>query len=232
MLTVHVARKLRRIAADLQDSAERDEILSDLKGRYGISIKGDADIECLRHMRDSLSRVPPKLVRDCGVTSVGFDDMGESREYFPNHGVYSNGTLVLNSRILDDDLLEVDADAGKSLDKFDQTLFHELGHGWDEVRGTGGVELSRQPGWMSLSKWSDRPRAGLRKLRIRERGAPEMEGEYWYDPDAGYTRFYARRNPWDDWADSFAYYVGGLKSFLPGQKVKYFDDRVGRYFPA
>lgn len=232
MPTVYLARKMRRIAADLQESVDRDRILSRMKSDYGMDVVGDPDCECLKHLDESISRLPPKLVKDCGISSMGFKDMGESREYFPNHGVYSNGTLILNSRLLDDDLFEVDPDAGDSLDKFDQTLFHELGHGWDEVRGTDGVELSKQPEWTGLSKWSEKPRKGLKRLRIRERGAPEMTGEWWYDPNAGFTRFYARRNPWDDWADSFAYYVGGLKSFLPKNKVDYFDKAVGEYFSA
>lgn len=230
MLTVKIAKKLRRLAEDLQDSSDRAGIVSMLRDKYGITVTGRPDIDCLRHLGESISRLPPSLVRDCGVTSIGFEDMGESREYFPNHGIYSNGTLVLNSRTLDDKMFEVDPDAGASFDRFEQTLFHELGHGWDEARGVDGLELSKRPDWTGLSKWSEKPAPGLRRLRIRERGAPEMMGEWWYDPNAGYTRFYARRNPWDDWADSFSYYVGGLKSFLPPQKVKYFDEKIGKYF--
>jgi len=232
LLTVGLARKFRRIAAELNDSVDCEDILSFLKSKYNLSVAGKPDVDCLRHLKDSISRLPPQLVKDCGIKTMGFKDMGESREYFPNHGVYYNGTLVLNSQILDDDLFEVDADAGNSLDKFDQTFFHELGHGWDEVRGSNGLELSKQPEWTDLSGWSEKPAPGLKKLVIREKDTPEMKGEWWYNPDAGYTRYYARRNPWDDWADSFSYYVGGLKSFLPEQKVKYFDDNVGDYFLA
>jgi hypothetical protein len=56
-----------------------------------------------------------------------------------------------------------------------------------------------------------------------------MVGEWYYDPKAGFTRFYAKRNPWDDWADSFSFYVGGLKK-LPDNKTEYFDKLLKKYY--
>lgn len=229
MLTVNHARKLRRLAADLLDPDD-SSIVGALSSEYGIEVPEDTDSRCLRVLWDSLKRLPSSLVRSCGINKLMFKDMGPSRKYYPNHGVYSNGTLTLNERILDDPTMEFDPESGETLNKFDQTLYHELGHGWDEKHARGNIELSERPDWLELSGWSKEPADGLRKLVIEERGAPKMEGEWWYRPDAGFTRFYARRNPGDDWADSFSYYVGGLKSFLPEGKIKYFDDKLGRYF--
>jgi len=213
------------------ESSDKDAIVSNVASDYGITIPEDSDPECLHALHDGLKRLPASLVKDCGITSMAFKDMGPSKKYYPNHGVYSNGTLVLNSRILDDkDTLELDPESGNTLNKFDQTFFHELGHGWDEANGTDIKELSIQPEWLSLSGWSQEPKAGLKRLIIEEPGSPKLIGEWWYNPDAGYTRFYAKRNPLDDWADSFSYYVGGLKSFLPASKVKYFDGHLRKYF--
>jgi hypothetical protein len=231
VLTVNLARKLRRIANDMLESSEDDSVVDELHDKYGIKIPRGTDRDCLHVLHNSLTRLPPDLVRDCGITSMDFKDMGPSRKYYPNHGVYSNGTLTLNSNIIDDKhTLEFDPKSGECLNKFDQTFFHELGHGWDEAHGDGVKELSIQPEWLGISGWSEKPKDGLKKLVIDEKGAPHLEGEWWYDPNAGFTRFYAKRNPLDDWADSFSYYVGGLKSFLPKKKVEYFDKAVGKYF--
>jgi len=230
VLTVKTARSLRRIAVDMLASLDRDSIVDGMKSEYGIEVDGDTDPGHLKVLWESIQRLPPALVKDCGIKRLGLKDMGPSREYYPNHGVYSNGTLILNENIIDDPTLEYDPDSGKTLNKFDQTFYHELGHGWDEVHAPGKPELSERPEWTRLSGWSKEPAEGLKKLVIEEPGAPKMVGEWWYKPDAGYTRFYARRNPGDDWADSFSYYVGGLKSFLPEGKVKYFDERIGKHF--
>jgi hypothetical protein len=72
-------------------------------------------------------------------------------------------------------------------------------------------------------------KAGTAKIVIREQGSPELVGEWYYDPKEGFPRFYAKRNPWDDYADCFAFYVGGLKGFLPANKIAYFDKALKAY---
>jgi len=230
MLAVRISTTLRRFAQDILESSVDKDAAACIASQYGISVPSDADPSCLQALFDGLKRLSPDLVKGCGIQSMGFDDMGPSMKYYPNHGVYNNGTLVLNSRILDDkDTFDLDPDSGSSLNKFEQTFFHELGHGWDEKNGCDGVELSLMPEWLNLSGWSKEPKPGLKKLVIEEKGAPRLEGEWWYKPDSGFTRFYAKRNPLDDWADSFSYYVGGLKSFLPDTKRRYFDEKLSRY---
>lgn len=229
MRTVKISGILRRFAQAMLDRPIARDV-DGIESMYGIVLAPDTDAGIVHTLGNSLSRLDPVLVRDCGIRSMAFNDMGPSMKYYPNHGVYSNGTLTLNSRILDDkDTLEFDPNSGELLNKFDQTLFHELGHGWDEKHGENGMELSLAPDWLGLSGWSKEPMEGLKKLVIEEKGAPRLEGEWWYSPDAGFTRFYAKRNPLDDWADSFSYYVGGLKSFLPEEKVNYFDDKLLKY---
>jgi hypothetical protein len=223
---------LRRLAEEMLSSLDSEAMVKGLKSDYGIDIPPDTDPENLKTLCDSLKRIPASLVRDCGINLMKFDDMGPSREYYPNHGIYSNGTLTLNENIIEDPTLEYDPESGMRLNKFDQTFYHELGHGWDEAHGQDNVELSLKPDWLGLSGWSKDPQEGLKKLVIQEPGAPKMVGEWWYKPDSGFTRFYARRNPLDDWADSFSYYVGGLKSFLPESKIKYFDGRIGKHFSS
>lgn len=227
MLTVD---KLLRIASDVRSYGEKLDVLQQLKNVYGLEIDSDSDEECVKTLLGSLKRLPSDLVRDCGIKTLGFEDMGPSKEYYPNHGKYIDNTLILNTQLLEDPTLIVDPDSNYTVNKFDQTLYHELGHGWDDVQGNNNQELSLKDEWLKLSKWSKDPIPGYRRVIIREPGTPILTGEYYYSPDAEFTRFYAKRNPWDDWADSFSYYVAGLKSFLPANKVAYFDKHLGKYF--
>jgi hypothetical protein len=222
--------KLRKIAADVQVYSDKVDVIEHLKATYDIDMDPDTDEEHVKILSDSLAKLPPELVKDCGIKTLGFEDLGPSREYYPNHGRYKDNTLYLNQQIIDSPVLIVDPDSGAAANKFDQTLYHELGHGWDDVHGKNGTELSLQKEWMRLSGWSKSPIPGYKRVIIQELGTPVLKGEYYYSPDAGFTRFYARRNPWDDLADSFSYYVAGLKSFLPANKLAYFDKRLSKYF--
>lgn len=230
-LSIPLIERLRKTAAELNDYSDKAEVLRRIKSIYDIKIDPNTDPGCLKILDESLKRLPPELIRDCGIKIMGFDDLGPSKEYFPNHGKYMDGTLVLNSRLIEDPLLLVDFESGGSLNKFDQTLYHELGHGWDEKQDQGGTlgQLSLEVEWLGLSGWSKEPQPGLKRIIIRDEGTPEIKGEYYYSPDAQFTRFYAKRSPCEDWADTFSYYVGGLKSFLPDNKVKYFDGKLSRY---
>lgn len=225
--------KLRRIAKELQEWADKNSSAEALQNMYGVGLVPGTNPEYFTLLIDSLKRLPANLVKDCYITKLGFEDMGKSKEFYPNHGKYiDGGTLILNERLLDDGSVDV-CEEGNELNKFDQTLYHELGHGWDAEVGKlsdKGIDLSLQPEWLSLSNWSDKPIPGYRRLIIREPGFPELKDDWYYSPEAGFTRFYGKRNPWDDWADAFSFYVAGLKSFLPENKIKYFDDKLSKYY--
>jgi hypothetical protein len=224
-------QKLRRAAQDLLDWSEKNSSAEVLSSTYGIGLVQNTNPEYFEILVKSLKRVPAKLVSDCKISQLGFEDMGESKEFYPNHGKYvEGGALILNERLLDDESVDVDPE-GRRLNKFDQTLYHELGHGWDAEKGKEvGSDLSLLPEWLELSGWSEKPIPGHRRMVIKEKGTPVLKDDWYYSPDAGFTRFYAKRNPWDDWADSFAYYVSDLKSFLPESKIKYFDEKLKNYY--
>lgn len=226
--TADMVLRLRRIAVDLEEYSKKADLFSAIKEIYGIDVDKKASPECVRALHGSLQRLNPEVVKLCGIKSLSFDDLGPSKEYYPNHGRYVNNTLIMNSQLLDDPIIIVDPDNGCILNKFDQTLYHELGHGWDEFQGEEG-ELSLKDEWLGLSGWSKYPKPGHKRIRIREEGTPEVVGEYYYSPYAKFTRYYAKRNPWDDWADSFSYYIGGAKSYLPKNKISYFDKILKKY---
>jgi len=225
---IELITRLRRVASDLEEYSRKSDLFSGLEDIYGFKIDKNTSPDCLQGLYGSIQRLNPELVRMCGIKSLSFEDLGPSKEYFPNHGKYINDTLVLNSQLLTDPNIIIDKNNGAILNKFDQTLYHELGHGWDESQGKD-KDLSLEEDWLSLSGWSKYPKPGLKRIHIKEKDTPELVGEYYYSPNAEFTRFYAKRNPWDDWADSFSYYVGGAKSYLPKNKIAYFDKLLKKY---
>jgi hypothetical protein len=223
-----IAQSIKCIASIIDGDSDNKDLLSGIVEIYGITVEPTSSPECIRSIYWSLSRLNPDIVRKCGIKKLSFQDLGPSRKFYPNHGLYINNTLVLNDRLLNDPSVIIDSDNRVILNKLDQTFYHELGHGWDEYQGDKG-DMSLEEDWLSLSGWSKYPKPGLKRIKIREKDCPEIIGEYYYSPHARFTRFYAKRNPWDDWADTFSYYVGGAKSYIPKDKVDYFDKILKKY---
>lgn len=222
---VLISSFLKKVA---QSSLWQDAI----KDKFGITCyskePGEAlDPVILRQSYNILDLMPPELVKDCGVTKLLFSTvMGPNMSHYPNHGYYVDNSVTLNVNIfyhpdIMDDFFDY---RGYFINRPTQTLIHELAHGYDEFQG----DLSGKPEWLVLSGWSPIKKPGLRRLVINQPGQAPMIGEWYYDPKAGFTRFYAKRNPWDDWADSFSFYIGGLKK-LPDNKTAYFDQLVKKY---
>jgi len=173
--------------------------------------------------------MPVELVKACGVTKLIFSSkMGPNMPHYPNHGYYIGDSVTLNSDIfyhpdIMDDFFDHN---GYFIDRPTQTILHEFAHGYDAIRG----EISLRPEWLKLSGWSKDPKPGLKRLIINAPGVPPVVGEWYYNPKAGFTRFYAKRNPWDDWADAFSFFTGNMKSKLPENKNEYFEALLKKYY--
>jgi hypothetical protein len=169
-------------------------------------------------------------VRDCGVGELYLSyKMGPNKPQYPNHGYFcpDDKSVTLNADIFEnpdspDDFYD---DFGYFVSRPVQTVLHEWGHSLDDAKG----ELSLKDEWLKLSGWSESPKPGLKQLIIDEPGMPRVVGEWYYNPKAKFTRFYAKRNPWDDWADSFAFYFAKMKSKVPESKRNYFDSLLKKY---
>jgi len=215
------------------DVSERDYWLKKLKDIYDLDVKAMPGVHngfwIVRQIYNIFSPIPPELIKECGVRTIILrDDMGPNRPYYPNHGYFINQSVTLNSDIfhhpdMPDDFMD---HRGYFLTRPQQTLVHEFGHGYDFHHG----DLSKKEAWLKISEWSETSRPGLEKLHIKDDGMPELIGEWYYSPKAKFTRFYAKRNPWDDWADSFSFYVAGLKDKVPSKKAGYFSNLLGRYY--
>jgi hypothetical protein len=203
-----------------------------IQEKFGISCApkepgGSLDPLILRQTFNILSKMPVELVRDCGVGKLYFGFLGENKSYYPNHGYYINQSVTMNVDVYyHPDVMDDFFDhRGYFANRIFLTLWHEFFHGYDAAHG----ELSLKPEWLKLSGWSPVPKVGLKKMIINEPGMPPKTGEWYYDPNAGFTRFYARMNPWDDWADSACFDISGLDK-LPENKTEYFKNLLKKYY--
>ena len=224
---------LRRMAYDLGQKAEIAHWGDLIKKTYGLVPTYDEGVHdlhwLLREIYDILKPVPVDLVKACNLKYLVLkSDMGRSRSFTPNHGYFVGNQVALNADIFyhPDQPEDFSDNQGRFISRSCETLLHEIGHAFDQCNG----DLSLQKGWMDLSGWSKDPKPGLQRLSIKEPGTPEVIGEMYFDPEAGFTRFYAKRNPWDDFADSFAFYVAGMKSKVPENKKEYFDRLLKQYY--
>ena len=194
-----------------------------IRSKYGIEVLAGSNPTLVHAVAVALEKLDAGLVKQCGIGYLGFEDLGVSQKYGPNHGYCrirgdKPKELVLNTQLVDDPLLFKDS-AGRTMDRFQHTLYHELGHGWDYSKG----EISMEDDWLLLSGWSQYGSAG--KVRVvvgSDELDEELVGRWYYDPNAEFVRFYARLDPYEDMADTFAFVVSGLHEFVPKNKLDFF----------
>jgi hypothetical protein len=226
LITSHI----HSIVAKISENSESSNLSKGIKDEYGIEVLPGNSVKNVQKLLEALNRLPTQLVKDCKIITMDFEDLGPSKKYYPNHGKYCKGVLTLNDRILEDISVEVDKKNNAKISKFEHTYYHELGHGFDEKKHEKEDWLSLKEDWLKLSGWSEKPIPGHKRIVIRDEDSPELVGEWYYSPEAEFPRFYGKRNPWDDWADCFSYYVAGLHYYLPESKRKYFDKILKEYF--
>jgi hypothetical protein len=204
-----------------------------IKEKFAIDVSSkeadySIDPTILRQLYHILSVMPTQMTKDCKIYNVYFSfTMGPSLPHYPNHGWFINNSVTLNNNVFaDPDQTDDFMDPhGYAIDRATHTVLHEFGHGYDVNNG----DLSMRPEWVKLSGWSKEPKEGLKRLVINEPGTPPVIGEMYYSPKAEFVRFYAKRNSWDDWADSYAFFVAGLHDKLPENKQQYFRDLLSKY---
>jgi len=223
------------ILRDISNNLNRNEVyrlkLAQDLLNTGIEVSDDSDTDKIEALKTALLGIPKKLIIDCGINKLGFEDLGPSAKYYPNHGKYQDSKLILNTYLFKDPPVGKD-DEGNDISHIKFVLAHEMGHGYDEIFGKkdSDEELCKRPEWLDISGWSREPKKGLKRLIINEKGYSTIKGEWYYSPDAKFCRFYGKRNPWDDWADTFAYYVINFKNKIPESKLKYFDKLLFKYY--
>jgi hypothetical protein len=229
-----VISSLKKLAFEMNRASEASFWAEKIKSKFGLPCQADSNIDdihwILRETYSILRPIPPELVKACEISKLIFRFLGKNKIRYPNHGFYreSDKSITLNTDIfIHPDQPEDFIDHGGFLTRAEQTLYHEIGHAADAAFGN----ISLQPTWMKLSGWSKEQKPGLERLHIKEEGAPEVIGEMYYDPKiAKFTRFYARRNSYDDLADSFSMFIGGLKDKVPEKKAEYLNNLLKKYY--
>lgn len=218
---------LRRSADNIQSKNQYWQDL--INEQYGINVFSE-DFVIIRQIYNILRKIPPSLIKSCNIKKIQMRDLGPNLPYYPSHGYFLSGSndIVLNNNIFyhpdfPDDFID---HKGYFISRAEETLLHELAHSYDEYNG----DLSLKNDWLSLSGWSKFPKPGLKKIIIREPGMPKKEGRWYYNPTAGFTRFYAKMDPIEDFADTFAFFVANLKRKIPKNKIYYFDKLLSKHY--
>lgn len=152
--------------------------------------------------------IPKKILKNL-INRIEFDpSLGKSKKIYPNHGRWEDNfsTMYLNRSVIDLEPME-------SI----HLLIHEVGHALDHKLN----DLSKTDEWMNLSGWTTDPpgitplqksnkdylhHGRFRRLKIEEKGLYSVS-EWWFNGDADFVRWYASRNPQEDFCESFAYLI-------------------------
>lgn len=206
------------------------------------------EFEEAKHIYDAFHMLPKHLIKGL-ITIIEFDpSLGSSKRFYPNHGrLECNAPPKLSgqSRIEQDEngninaIMHLNRDVFKNEpDEIKHLVLHETGHAVDHKLGI----VSRMKLWLSFSEWTVDPQgipadqrrnknylkhAEFERLRIQD-GNMLSVSDWWFNSNASFVRWYAKRNPAEDFAESFAYYVLGEKNRFTWceDKYKYIKEHV------
>jgi hypothetical protein len=219
-----IKASVRRVIGNINTEYWISKIKEQFNIDLNISNLSDNESWISRQIYNALQPIPSELLKSCGVPLINIKYLGPNKPFYPNHGYYSEAdkSITLNTDIFvspdqPDDFYDF---RGYFISRPVQTLYHELGHAFDAVKDG----LSLKPEWLSLSGWSKEPKEGLKRLIINEKDSPKIIGEWYYDPSAGFTRFYGKRSPHEDLADCFAFYIANMKQKIPSNKNDFFNN--------
>lgn len=169
---------------------------------------GTIDFEEAVRLFEAFSFLPKRLITDL-IDNIDIDtSLGKPMKFFPNHGRWDTES---NTMYLNPEVLKHEPDESKHL------ILHEVGHAIDSELGM----ISLTKAWRSLSGWTQRPEGitfsqrgdksylehgNYKRLKIEE-DSHLILTNWWHLKDAHFVRWYAERNPKEDLAESFSYYV-------------------------
>jgi hypothetical protein len=177
------------------------------ESEYGIKL-GSINFEESCRLFDAFNMLPKKFFIGT-IKLIEIDpSLGKPLKVYPNHGRWEEDfkAMYLNPEVLKHEPTE-------SI----HLILHETGHAID----AGMDNISLKKAWRNMSGWTQSPPGitqqeksnqaylehdDYRRLKIEE-DQQLLVSNWWYDKDAHFVREYASRNPKEDFAESFAYYV-------------------------
>jgi len=164
-----------------------------------------------KRVKDILKTLPINIIYDA-FTIIEYAPEMDTKRKIENAAKYNKESKIF---YLSPEAFAVDekfTDGNKYMTILEHVILHEVGHYLDEK-----YKISDTDGWRKLSGWTQQPTAGKVKLNLKD-----GDGEVWYyDKGVDFPRWYAKRSPADDFAETFAFYKGGLLNRVPENKQKF-----------
>lgn len=167
-------------------------------------------------IRAAVSRVPPELLANC-IMIKSDPTMGAKHGRF----VPKTKTILMNPTQFG--LRQRFGRGPGWIWHFELTMVHEVGHSVFE-----GLPQGIQEAWNNLSSWTkgDAPADYVRYVEKRP-GWEIGKTEKWaHRPGVAFTRHYAERNPGEDFADSFAFFIMGKPHQMGKDKREFMANLV------
>jgi len=187
-----------------------DDFRETFKKEHGIELSDNFDKETAKKLYEALEDIPKNFLKGKVERVILDERMGKSKRLYPNHGKYieEEKKIMLNPDIFNLKTRYEDGE-GHSISKVTQVVIHEIAHAIDDKNG-----FSDKKEWISISGWkfigdNETPK-GYKRLIIREEGAPKLKSNWAFKEDANFVRWYATRNPKEDFTESFSFAVTGL----------------------
>lgn len=189
---------------------------------YGVKIIGFTPRE-EEIIRATVSRVPPELLRPA------VDQIISDRGMSPKHGRFDpqTKTVRINPETFQ---LRQRFGAGQGwVQHIEMTMVHEFGHAL-----FGTLTQQQKQEWYDLSGWVKGTRSENAAPYVEKRsGWPEYKSEWTHKKGIRFTRKYAEKNPNEQFADCFAFYLlGKPHQMAPIQRLylsKLIQERVRKY---
>lgn len=186
---------------------------------YDVELPDSISESQLNDLKEAFSYLPKKFIKH-HIKKIIFKDLGAIHGRYI--GEYGKGNIILNPTIFKNKRYFKIDDEEIPVKYF--TIIHEIGHMVDHL-----TEISDTTEWIELSGWKKLDIAkkvpSNYKRYIEKRSGRNIPGhkksEWIHKNDAEFVRNYASKNPKEDFADTFAFFVLGKEfDFKSGGKEK------------
>ena len=166
-------------------------------------------------LRATLSRIPPELLDYVTCVQSAKELQAKHGRYIPEEEkiLFNPGNLLLRQRF------------GKGefqVSHADLTLVHEVGHSlYDNLSPEDQVK------WQALSGWMEGTKAGQAPAYVESRPGWEPFASKWtHQAGAKFPRWYAEKNPNEDFADCFAFFLLNKAHQIGPEKRAFLEDYI------
>jgi uncharacterized protein YdaT len=209
---------------EIDKSLQRELKGKDLKAAAlwnGIPITGFTGPE-EEGLRAMLSRIPPELL-------IYVKGIESAKELNAKHGMFITDTGIIKFNPADFALRQRFGKGEGWIYHPELTVVHEVGHSIYE-----NFTKEKRQEWKDLSGWVKGTKDGNSAPYKETRPGWEPYNSAWtHKLGIGFTRFYAEKNPNEDFADSFAFFILGKGAQMERSKrtflEQYIRDNVKNY---